>query len=74
MQTNDLYQIKIYRNQPPAAPAAWPDWLQPKQTAPVQQFHQTLPQYQPTPLLSLTWRQPEACSRCWLRMKPNALA
>ena len=53
MQTNDLYQIKIYRNQPPAAPAAWPDWLQPKQTAAVQQFHQTLPQYQPTPLLSL---------------------
>ena len=50
MQTNDLYQIKIYRNQPPAAPAAWPDWLQPKQTAPVQQFHQTLPHYQPTPL------------------------
>lgn len=53
MQTKELYQIKIYRNQPPAAPAAWPDWLQPKQTAPAQQFHQTLPQYQPTPLLSL---------------------
>lgn len=53
MQTKELYQIKIYQNQPAAAPAAFPDWLSPQQTAPVQRFHQTLSAYQPTPLLAL---------------------
>lgn len=51
MQIKELYQIKIYQNQP--LEAAFPDWLSPQQTAPVQKFHQTLPQYQPTPLLAL---------------------
>lgn len=53
MQTKELYQIKIYQNQPAKTPAAFADWLNPQQTAPVQRFHQTLPDYQPTPLLAL---------------------
>ena len=51
-QELELYQIKMLFNQPAAA-AAFPEWLQPRQTKAVQHFHQSLPQYQPTPLLTL---------------------
>ncbi len=50
-QELELYQIKMLFNQPDAA--AFPEWLQPRQTKAVQHFHQSLPQYQPTPLLTL---------------------
>ncbi len=62
----ELYQIKILFNErrrfqreqqrivaPPNGPQTFPEWLQPEQTAPVQSFHRRLPQYRPTPLLSL---------------------
>ena len=50
-QELELYQIKMLFNQPDAA--AFPEGLQPRQTKAVQHFHQSLPQYQPTPLLTL---------------------
>lgn len=51
-QELELYQIKMLFNQP-AAPAVFPDWLKTRQTQAVQHFHQSLPQYRPTPLLEL---------------------
>lgn len=53
MQGIELYQIKILFNDSTDGAPPFPDWLTPKQTAPVQSFHRRLPQYQPTPLLSL---------------------
>lgn len=52
MQELELYQIKLLF-QKPTAEFDFPDWLRPEQTRLAQRFHQSLPGYQPTPLLTL---------------------
>lgn len=53
MREIEAYQHKLLVNDRLDAAASWPDWLRARRAEPVRRFHQSLPAYQPTPLLAL---------------------